>query len=177
MIITLLGYMGSGKSIIGSDLALKLGYGFLDLDDYIERKEGSTISDIFSEKGEIYFRRIESEYLRELLDNKKSIVLALGGGTPCYGSNMERLLSCEHVITIYLKAVPETLVKRLEDEPDKRPLITHLSNRDDLMEFVSKHLFERSVFYNQASLTLITDHKPVDTLVEEIVLRLFQNSP
>ena len=175
MIITLLGYMASGKSKIGSELASKLGYRFLDLDDYIEGRQGSTISDIFSEKGEIYFRRLESEYLGEILEQKMGMVLALGGGTPCYGQNMDILLNRGDVITIYLKASPETLVNRLENEPDKRPLISHLNTRDDLLEFVSKHLFERSAFYNRASLTVITDHKAVDVLVEQIVMGLFQD--
>ena len=177
MIITLLGYMASGKSKIGMELASKLGHRFIDLDDFIESREGSSISTIFSEKGEIYFRRVESEYLRELIDRNEPLVLALGGGTPCYSGNMEVLLSRPDLITFYLKATPGTIVKRLADEPDRRPLISHLKTSDELLEFVSKHLFERSGFYNQAAITIITDHKSVDELVGEIVLNLFEDSP
>ncbi len=90
--ITLLGYMGSGKSTIAKIVASRLNLTALDLDEYIIEKEGCSIPDIFQKKGEIYFRKIENQYLKELLESDQSYVLALGGGTPCYANNMELIL-------------------------------------------------------------------------------------
>ena len=84
MIIVLIGYMASGKSTIGRILADKLNYSFIDLDDYIEEKEQTSVSEIFKSKGEIYFRKLETTSLQALLNNKDNLVLSLGGGTPCY---------------------------------------------------------------------------------------------
>ena len=89
MIVVLIGYMASGKSTLGRILANKLNYDFIDLDDYIEEKEQLLVSDIFKSKGELYFRKMETLYLKELLDNKTKLVLSLGGGTPCYSNNMD----------------------------------------------------------------------------------------
>jgi len=84
MKIILLGYMGSGKSTVGHHLAKKLYLTFTDLDNHIEKKENKTISEIFNEKGEIYFRKKEHEYLKQFINENDSYVLSLGGGTPCY---------------------------------------------------------------------------------------------
>ena len=89
MKVILLGYMASGKSTIGRLLAEEKGLKFINLDEYLEEKEEKSISDIFKDKGEIYFRLKENEYLKELLEKKESFVLSLGGGTPCYSSNMD----------------------------------------------------------------------------------------
>jgi shikimate kinase len=89
MKIILLGYMGSGKTTIGSSLSKKLYQNFTDLDDYIEKKENKTISEIFTEKGEIYFRKIEHVYLKQFIMDNDSYILSLGGGTPCYANNMD----------------------------------------------------------------------------------------
>ena len=78
--------MGSGKTEIGSRISQKLGMKFIDLDQYIEKKEDSSITRIFEKKGDIYFRKIESKYLHEII-KKDNIVLSLGGGTPCYHQN------------------------------------------------------------------------------------------
>jgi len=108
MKIVLLGYMASGKSTVSRLLAKKLGLNAIDLDDYIIKKEGASVGDIFKNKGEIYFRVQENKYLLELLNSDKSFVLALGGGTPCYANNMA--LIKEYAISIYLKANLITLV-------------------------------------------------------------------
>ncbi|MFV0566279.1 MAG: shikimate kinase [Flavobacteriaceae bacterium] len=168
MILILIGYMGSGKSTIGRALAKKLGYDFLDLDDYIELKENKTIPEIFKSKGEIYFRKAETFYLTELLSSKQNLVLSLGGGTPCYGNNMGVVLNAKHAQSVYLKASIPTLVGRLKQEKQTRPLIAHLKTDEQLTEFIGKHLFERSPFYAQAHKTIITDGKAQTELVNEI---------
>jgi len=165
--------MASGKSTFGKILAEKLNYQFIDLDDYIEKNEKSTINDIFKIKGEIHFRKLETLYLKELLDSKKDLVLSLGGGTPCYGSNMELILNEKDVKSIYLKASISTLMARLKNEKSKRPLVANIETDELLAEFIGKHLFERSQFYSRSNVTITTDNKSLKDIMEELVLELF----
>lgn len=173
MNIFFLGYMASGKSTIGSALAEKMNFQYIDLDQYIENKERMSISELFAKKGEIYFRKIETTYLTELIANQENSIISLGGGTPCYGNNLEELLNAKNTITIYLKASLNELVKRLVKDKDKRPLIAHLKTESEVLEFIGKHLFERSYYYNQAAEIINVDDKNTDTIVEEIILNLF----
>ncbi len=165
MKIVLLGYMASGKSTIGRILAEKKQISFIDLDAYIEEKEKMSVSDVFKEKGEIYFRKQEHVYLKELLDKNEDFVLSLGGGTPCYAGNMNVLLSYNDVTSIYLKTSIQTIKERLVNEKSQRPLVARL-NEEELAEFIAKHLFERSYYYNQATHKLVVDNKDVDETVD-----------
>ena len=88
MKIVLIGYMASGKSTIGKILAKELNLSFIDLDHYISDREQMSIPEIFNQKGEIYFRKIETKCLLEVLEKEQEFILSLGGGTPCYGNNM-----------------------------------------------------------------------------------------
>ncbi|HMC01688.1 MAG TPA: shikimate kinase [Flavobacteriaceae bacterium] len=173
MVVILLGYMTSGKSTIGKFLAKKLNYVFIDLDTYIEEKEEMTVPDIFASKGEIYFRQRESVYLQEVIASGENIVLSLGGGTPCYSNNMDNILKAENTISIYLKVSLNELVSRLEKEKLQRPLVAHLKTKSEMVEFVGKHLFERSSYYNQAKIIIDTDGKSKKEITEHIVLKLF----
>ncbi|NJB70581.1 shikimate kinase [Saonia flava] len=166
MRIVLVGYMGSGKSTIGKILAKSLKINFLDLDDYIENELENTISDIFKEKGEIFFRNKEHIFLKEVLNKKNNFILSTGGGTPCYSGNMETILKeTEHVF--YLKVSVAGLVERLCKEKNERPLIKNLPD-EDLPEFIGKHLFERNHFYSQANYTVLCDGKSPEEISEEI---------
>lgn len=173
MIIVLIGYMASGKTSLGKKLAKKLDYSFIDLDDLIEEKENSSVLEIFKSKGEIYFRKQESFYLKELLEDDRNIILALGGGTPCYGNNMQDILNANLVRSIYLKASISTLAEKLIKKKAKRPLIAHIETNEAMAEFIGKHLFERLPFYNKAELNVTIDNKTKDEIVEDIVLELF----
>lgn len=173
MIIILIGYMASGKSTIGKKLAKKLKCDLVDLDDYIEEKEQLTVTEIFKNKGEIYFRKQETHYLKELLASKSQIILSLGGGTPCFGNNMELILNEANAKSIYLKASLPKLVKKLIKKKAKRPLIAHLETEEELTEFIGKHLFERSAFYNQAEVVISTDNKSKKDITNEIIAKLF----
>lgn len=166
MKIVLLGYMGSGKSTIGRLLAEKLDYRFLDLDDYIKKHEGMTVPKIFEEKGELYFRKKESHYVFKSLAENDDVILSLGGGTPCYGKNMDDILELTNMV-IYLKLSVNELVNRLLNEKNDRPLIKNLVS-EDLPEFIGKHLFERSVFYQKANYTIDCDGKEPDSITSEI---------
>ena len=171
MKIVLLGYMASGKSTIGREISKKLDMKFIDLDDYISKREKRSISEIFKVEGEIYFRKIESSYLGEILNSKDSFILSLGGGTPCYSNNMELILNSE-ASSIYIKAGIKTLVSRLTAEKNKRPLVAELED-DKLLEFVAKHLFERRFFYEQASMTVNTEDKSTEEITTEIRILLY----
>lgn len=163
----LLGYMASGKSTIGKLLATEKGIDFIDLDEYIEEREGKSISEIFKSDGEIYFRLKEHEYLKELLDKKTSFILSLGGGTPCYSSNMDVINSFNDVVSYYLRATPGTIQKRLLTQRDKRPLVADLSD-EELLEFIAKHLFERSFYYEQAKEKIGIDALSIPDVVKAI---------
>lgn len=172
MIVVLLGYMGVGKTSIGKNLAKILDYIFVDLDDYISENEQVSIPDIFQEKGEIYFRTKEAKYLRQLIASHEDIVLALGGGTPCYSENMNFLNNSKKTCTFYLKLSITSLVDRLTSEKTNRPLIAHLNKREELIEFIGKHLFERNTFYNRAKYTIDCEYKTIREISEEIVSKL-----
>ena len=173
MKLILLGYMGSGKSSVGKQLAVPLDHKFLDLDLVIEEREGKSIAALFRDRGEIYFRRRESEIVKSLIQEEKTMVLATGGGTPCYGDTMAYLLAQENVITIYLKASLEVLTERLFREQQSRPLIAHVETKEDLKDFIRKHLFERAFYYNQASMVIETDGLSVDETARQIIAALF----
>ncbi len=147
MRIFLIGFMGCGKSTIGKKLAKTLSCKFIDLDKYIERKTGESIQQIFKEKGEKYFRVLETESLMEICKSD-NLVIATGGGTPCFFDNMQRIL--DKGICIYLKMEANNLAKRLSKEKSKRPLIENLTEKY-LVNFIRKKLVEREVFYNKAN--------------------------
>lgn len=165
MKLVLLGYMGCGKSAISNALSKSLNVKRIDLDEFIEEKEGKTIQNIFKDKGEIYFRKIETNCLLELLQNDDDFILSLGGGTPCFGANME--LINENSNSVYLSANIPTLVNRLLPEKNKRPLIARI-NDDELPEFIGKHLFERRHYYLQAKLSVSVDDKNIQMIASEI---------
>ena len=172
MIVVLMGYMGSGKSTIGKELATVLNYSFLDLDDYISKKENATVSELFNSKGELYFRKKETQYLKEIINTSQNKVLALGGGTPCYGNNIDLLTDNKNVSVFYLKLSIPLIAKRLFKEREKRPIISHIHSEDELLEFIGKHLFERVQYYNKAQYTISTDNKSQKDVIEEILMQL-----
>lgn len=172
MTLFLIGYMGSGKTVIAKALAEILSFRFIDFDDYIEIQEGATIRTIFEEKGEVYFRKAEHDYLKDIL-NIDNTIIALGGGTPCYGNNMKALLGSKNTHCIYLKTKIPTLIERLFEERKKRPLISHLESKEALQEFIGKHLFERAPIYEQSQIIVNTDGQSKQEIAEAIIAQLF----
>jgi len=160
--------MASGKSSIGKKLAKKCNLPFVDLDDYIVKKEKITIPEIFKLKGEIYFRKIEAQYLNELLSLEDDFILAVGGGTPCYGNNMKSIT--ENAQSIYLKSSIQNIYDKLSKQKNKqkRPLISTIEARD-LKEFIAKHLFERRHYYEQATHTIVIDDKSKKEIAGELI--------
>jgi shikimate kinase len=165
--IILLGYMGCGKSTIAQNLSKTTKIPFLDLDNCIEERAKKSINSIFEDHGEIYFRKLEHEMFIELLQSSENSIIGLGGGTPCYANNHE-LLQREDVISVYLKASIETLYNRLVHNKSKRPLIANM-NEEEMREFIAKHLFDRSFYYNHAQYKVSVDNKTVDATVQDIL--------
>lgn len=172
MKIILIGYMGSGKSTIGKALGLLVNIPFVDLDSYIEEKEKQTIHDIFKTKGEVYFRKQEHFYLKELLQADGPMILSLGGGTPCFINNEKLLFNNTSYKTVYLNVSVKELADRLLIGKASRPLISHINSLEEMQEFVGKHLFERTVFYNKSEV-VIDANKDQKTILEKLVMMLF----
>ena len=166
MKIILIGYMGSGKSTIARLLSKSMNFEFQDLDEIIEKELNLSVATIFEQKGEVFFRKLEHQVLQRMLQNKENLILSLGGGTPCFANNQD-LLKKEGVITIYLKASIEKLYDRLRNQKSNRPLIAN-KNEEEMKEFIAKHLFERSYYYNQAKYIISTDDKSTQETVSEI---------
>lgn len=170
MIISLVGYMGSGKSHISKILSDKLNFKLIDLDKEISKRNKLTIPEIFDKKGEIYFRKLERETLEEILASEKSVVLSLGGGTPVYYNNME--IINHNSKSFFLKASVGTLAGRLSKQKEKRPLIANIDD-ENLAEFIAKHLFERNPFYSKAQYHVNTDRREPEDIVNEIAEKLY----
>lgn len=164
MKITLIGYMGSGKSTVGQKLALELGLDFYDLDMEIEKRSGYTITETIFNKGELYFRDLERKTLLDIMQ-KDNFVLSTGGGTPCYYDNIDVINKGS--LTVYLEYGLNELNARLEGNKAERPLIAHLEG-PGLKEYIGKHLFERRVYYEKATFTVKGDRKSSDEIVSEI---------
>lgn len=148
MKIFLIGFMGCGKSTLGKKLATKLGYDFIDLDHQLEKEIGDSVGNYFALHGEDGFRRQEKKTLQEY-DYPANIVVATGGGAPCYFDNMEWMNA--NGKTVYIEMSPAALAKRLEGGKEKRPLIKNLSE-EELICFIEAKLAEREPFYKQAAI-------------------------
>jgi len=165
VLIFLVGFMGCGKSYVGRNLAPLLGFDYVDIDKYIEEKEGLTVKEIFEQKGEDYFRLAEKDFIQQL-DAGQNLVVSTGGGAPCFFDNME--VMNEKGLTIYLNRNKEKVIWRLLKGQYKRPLIANL-NQDELERFYDERLESRKPFYEKAKLHV------GDATVEEIVEMLKEN--
>jgi shikimate kinase len=146
MRIYLIGYMGSGKSTLGKRLAKYAGLQFVDMDHYIEERNCKTVPQIFAEEGEEEFRKKERKALEELSE-VTGVVIATGGGAPCFFDNMELMNRSGE--TVYLNIAPEILAERLKKSKTDRPLIKGKS-RKELKQFIDETLKERDVYYSKA---------------------------
>ena len=148
--IILIGYMGSGKTTVGKALSKETGMMFYDLDWYIESRMRKSVSQIFAEKGEDGFRKIEYNMLHEVAEFE-DVIISCGGGTPCFFDNIDYLNQQGDVV--YLKATPETLYKHLLMGKVERPLLKGKSS-EELIAYITEHLKERAPFYEKARYTL-----------------------
>lgn len=165
MRIFLVGYMGSGKSTIGRKLSKQLQLPLIDLDHYIEEKQGMSVPEIFAQFGEAKFREFEAKYLQEAIDNNRRLVLSAGGGTPCKGDNMDRMNKAG--ITIYLKQSPAQLSQRLIKSKNPRPLIAGMS-QEEICEFATQQLEIREPYYNKAQIVIDGSSRDVARVLEAL---------
>lgn len=162
MKIVLCGFMGCGKSSIGRNLAKKAKYKFIDMDYYIEKKHKMTISEMFAKKGEAFFREVESETLKEILQ-KDNVIIGTGGGTVINSKNVEIIKANEGKV-LFLDVPLAALQERLKRDT-KRPLI----QRDDRREFIEKLFAQRYDLYKNASDEVIDAGAPINVVTKRIM--------
>ena len=167
--IALIGFMGAGKTTIAKNLSARMNYDFIELDSIIENKAQKTISDIFSQDGEIHFRELEIEATKETcrLDN---VVIACGGGIILNQINIDRLKQSS--VVVYLSADPDRLIKRVMGTQTVRPLL----NVEDVKKHICALLEFRIPLYERAAdITVDTTEMDVATTVEQVMRELHNN--
>ena len=156
-LVFITGFMGCGKTTQGKKLAKAMGYFFIDLDDYITNKYDKEITELFQEIGEEEFRKIETEALKECIQDNMKALIATGGGAPCFNDNLK--VMSENGKVVYLKMEAEALYNRLFNAKNDRPLLNDKSNMEMLL-YIENLLKNREAFYNQAH--IITSGVTVD---------------
>ncbi len=160
MNITLVGFMGTGKTSVAKKLVQIMNMEYISTDELIEKKEGVSINDIFAEKGEFYFRDLEKGIIREI-SNLDGIVIDAGGGVIIDQENVNNLKS--NGIIICLQADPDTILERMKDKKD-RPLL----NVDDKMAKINELLEKRAAYYQKADYFIDTSNLSIDEVVKRI---------
>lgn len=156
--------MGSGKSTVGKELARRLGWSYIDLDELITDRSGLSIPEIFRRYGEGVFRQLESSALMSTTEMDKAII-ATGGGAPCFNDNIDILTA--NGTSIFLHGSIDTIVKRIQADTSVRPIVEE-KNDEKLRQFIEEHLAGRMTYYNQANHTIDIDQS-VDAIVDGIL--------
>lgn len=151
MKVFLIGFMASGKTTLGSELAEVMGYKFLDLDDYIEVKHKKSIKVLFEIEGEEKFRIIENDALHEVAKMEGNIIVASGGGTSCFYNSIDFMNN--EGVTVYIKVDVAELLARLIDSKKNRPLLWGKSH-EELNEYITRVLEQRKRYYEKAKITV-----------------------
>ena len=164
--VSLVGFMGAGKTTVGRALAAKLGWRFVDLDDLIQARGGRTVPEIFQQSGESVFRGLERQLLDEVVRSSQSghSVLSLGGGAFIDNTN-QQLLRENGIPAVFLDAPAEELFRRCEEPPVVRPL------RSDRERFSALYEQRRPAYLN-AGLCIQTAGREITSIVDEIIARL-----
>lgn len=153
--IFLIGYMGSGKTTLGRAMSIATGLPFIDLDQWIEEHQGCPVSTIWQRHGEQTFRRLEREAL-ERLSKRCDVIVACGGGTPCFFDNMDLMQS--RGVTVWLDASRPRLLSRLREAQQQRPLIAAISSDSELDAYIASGLEHRHPHYSRAAVRFPADH-------------------
>ncbi|WP_418553770.1 shikimate kinase [Prevotella sp.] len=166
--ILIIGYMGAGKTTLGKVLAKELGLPFYDLDWYIESRMMKTVPQLFAERGEEGFRKVEHNMLHEVAEFE-DVVISCGGGTPCFYDNMEYMNAQGD--TVYLKASPEVLYAHLQMGKVERPLLKN-KTREEMQAFIKEQLAEREKYYTKArhifNVDLLDNYEKIQTSVNNL---------
>ncbi|MDE6787077.1 MAG: shikimate kinase [Muribaculaceae bacterium] len=171
MTIFIIGYMASGKTTFGRALARKSGLQHIDLDFYIEQRFHTTIRDIFATKGETEFRRIENAMLREV-GEMSDVIISCGGGTPCFGDNMEYMNS--RGTTVCLQASDDVIANRIIQAGNKRPLMAG-KPKEEILSTLRQHMKVRKPYYDQASIIISGDRLENKSQIAETVDDFIKN--
>ena len=170
--IILIGYMGAGKTTIGKTLAKQLGVPFYDLDWYIETRMRKKVKQIFDERGEEGFRIIEKNMLHEAAEFE-NVVIACGGGTPCFFDNMEYMVGQGDVV--YLRGTPDVLFRHLKMGKGVRPLLLG-KNDEELLEYIRENVRKREEFYTKANhiidIPCMEDEDKIQETTDKIITAL-----
>jgi len=163
--VFIVGYMGCGKTTAGKKLATKLGFQFLDTDTIIEGMTGKDIARLFAEDGEDSFRQLEHSVIVSLC-GRKNIVVATGGGAPCYFDNMKRMNTSG--TTVYIRMHPDSLARRISESHTERSFTLSGLKNEELPAYIANHLAQREPFYNQAHVIIKGENLKVDDLYQMI---------
>ena len=163
--------MASGKTTFGRALARRTGMQHIDLDFYIEQRFHSTVRDIFAQKGEAEFRRLEGAMLREV-GEMEDVVISCGGGTPCFSDNMDFMNS--RGTTVCLQAADDVIADRIMQAGSKRPLMAGKS-RDEILGTLREHMQIRKTFYDRAQIIISGDRLENKSQIAETVESFIKN--
>lgn len=166
--IVLIGFMGCGKSSVGRWMADNLGMMLIDTDEYIEKENKRTINDIFAKEGEQFFRDLETDLLKRMIDQKCNCVISCGGGMAVREENREYMKKIGPVV--YLRTSKETLLKRLKGD-DKRPLLKGGDMSAKIDELMSKR---GQIYLDAADVIVDTDDKKLEQIYNEIENKILE---
>lgn len=162
--VVLVGFMGTGKSTVGSVLSKRLGFELIDIDVLIEKKAGKSITDIFNHDGEKHFRDIEEEVIREIAGMGKAVIIT-GGGAVLRKNNIENLRKCGKIVC--LTATSSEIYRRVKAETH-RPLL----QVDDPVKKIEELLSAREKFYAEADIFIDTTNLTTEAVAEEVIKAL-----
>lgn len=166
MKIYLIGLPGCGKSTLGRQISKRLNIPFIDLDTAIEQRESKEVKDIFKQRGEDYFRKVESETLKRISEGLADFIMATGGGAPVFFDNMEFMNSFGQ--TVFLDVSPRVITERiLKADKEERPLLARLGP-DELKDQIEFLRSQRIRFYNQATYKITADTILVDDVLTKL---------
>ena len=166
--IALMGFMGTGKTVVGKALAEKLGRDFVEMDTLIEQKAGKPIPEIFQQDGEIAFRELEIEVTREVAGNKKQVI-ACGGGIVLNKINIDRLK--KDSVIVYLTASPKVILKRVSDDRGERPVLKASNKAEKIQELLR---FRKPFYERAADIKINTSNLDVNSVAEQIINKVKQ---
>jgi len=174
MIIIIVGYSGSNKIEIAKILAKKIKFNFFDLYKIIEENEKLSISQIINNKGDVYFRNLESKHLKQIVNHNFDLVLSINEGTPCYANNIN-YINQKNVVSIYLKYSIDNLLNNILNDRTILDSFPPNDNNNQLKEYIGKHLFERIPYYNKCKTIIDCDNISENKIVEKILDNLNKN--
>jgi len=164
--IALIGFMGTGKTVVGKVLAERLGKEFLEMDALIEQKAGKTIPEIFQREGEEAFRQLEIEAAKQV-SQRKNVVIACGGGVVLNKINIDRLK--KESLLVYLKASPEVILRRTSSDTSERPLLKTANKASTVNELLR---FRKPFYERAADITIDTSKLGIDSVVAQIISKV-----